>query len=370
MTGGNRKLSKIILYIDMMGHGGAQRVMLTLAEYFNKSGAKVILINDFQLSSDIPQYSVPFYIEQIYLRKKLNGSRIWKNAERIRVFRNIVKREKPEIILSFLGRPNERMLLSTFGLPCKKVVSVRNDPNREYGKGGIKKWFARQLFRFADGVVFQTEDAGNYFPDTVRRRSSIILNPVKDGFYQIKRKASTGKIITFGRLEKQKNHRMLIQVFARLTEEFPEIRLFIYGEGSLRPELEKLIHRLELDGRAFLPGDTDHVERHLSDSEIFVLSSDFEGMPNALMEAMAAGLPCVSTDCPCGGARMLIRDRENGMLVPTGDENAMEKAIRTLLLDKKFAEKAGKAANASAKAFKAEKIFEQWERYLIRVLES
>lgn len=128
-------MKKILFYIDMMYRGGAQRVMANLIEYFTEQGYETVLVNDFVQNSDKAQYHLPAGLKRVYLRQNLGGNKIVKNIERITRLRKVIKEEQPDMVLSFLGRPNKRMLLSTVGMRVKKVVSVRNDPYREYGKG-------------------------------------------------------------------------------------------------------------------------------------------------------------------------------------------------------------------------------------------
>lgn len=368
-----KQIKKVAMYIDIMYHGGAQRVMANLAEYFDKQGVKVLLINDFKPKENVLVYDVPQSVERMYLREKLDGNPVLKNIERMKNLRSILKKEQPDIVLSFLGSPNMRMLMSAQGLKCKKIVSVRNDPNREYAASGVKKWLTRQIFKTADGCVFQTHEAAAYFPESVQKRAEIIMNPVGDVFYETARKAECHNVITVGRFAPQKNHKLLIDAFAQIADQFPEENLIIYGEateskGAARKELEDLIQEKNLTGRVLLPGDTKAVAEKLSECKVFVLSSDYEGMPNALLEAMTVGAPVVSTDCPCGGPKEVIRNQENGVLVPCGDVNQLAAAISSLLQDEAHAEQMGKAAKATALQFRPQEVYNQWHRYFLKVL--
>lgn len=357
-------MKKIMFYIDMMYRGGAQRVMANLIEYFHDRGYETALINDFIQDESRPQYPLPEDIERFYLRNSLEGNRILKNISRIRILRGIVKKEKPDVILSFLGRPNKRMLLSTIGLKTKKVVSVRNDPNQEYGSSPWKKLTAGLMFGLADGCVFQTEDAADYFPKSVRKKSAIILNPVNEKFFLQKREDTVEDIITVGRMEPQKNQKLLIDAFSSIAVDFPEDNLVIYGDGPMKEELKEYALSQGLEKRVQFPGNVANVEERLGKAKIFVLPSDYEGLPNALMEAMAVGVPCVSTDCPCGGPRTLIRNGGQGVLVPCKDPVAMKEAIKSLLSDDKKRNAISAGCRERANQFKPKLIFREWEKYL------
>ncbi len=356
-------MSKKIFYIDSMNRGGAQRVMSNLVNYYAKLYERIILINDFRAKETDYTYDVDASIERYYLNDNNWGNPLMKNIKRIQGIRKIVRQEKPDFILSFLGRPNLRMLVATIGLPVKKYVSVRNDPNREYGSKFLNKVISRTLFRLADGCIFQTEEAQAYFPKSVRRRSKVILNPVADRFYNAERKTKTKHIVTFGRLEPQKNHKLLINAFAQIKDKIPQDNLFIFGEGVLRGELSELIVRLNLQERVFLPGNVLNVEEILQEAKLFVLSSDYEGLPNALMEAMAVGVPCIATDCPCGGPRQLLTHGQ-GVLVHCGDVNGLAHNMLEMLCNDGALIDYGKSAKNSAEQFRSTKIFNLWAEML------
>lgn len=184
-------------------------------------------------------------------------------------------------------------------------------------------------------------------------------------FYHVQRKPHKREIVTCGRLEKQKNHALLIQAFANVVKKYPDATLKIYGEGSLKEMLQNKINELNLQGKAFLMGATNHVEKILETADLFVLSSDFEGMPNALMEAMAAGVPCIATDCPCGGPRELFGDDLVKQLVKVDKEDELENSISDnmeLAVEKKLL--LGKQIKEKAKAFMPDKVNKEWNEYI------
>lgn len=361
------EMKKILFYIDTMYRGGAQRVMANLIEYFTEQGYATVLVNDFVQDKSKSQYDLPKNLKRVYLRKDLTGNKWAKNIVRIKRLREVVKEEQPDIVLSFLGRPNKRMLIATLGLKVKKVVSVRNDPHREYGRDFLSKQFARQLFKLADGCVFQTKEAAEYFPESVQRKSTIILNPVGEKFYNVKRSEAPKNIVTVGRMEPQKNQKLLIEAFSKIAHEFINDNLIIYGDGPLRKELETYIEKLGLKDRVLLPGNVSNVEEVLAQAKIFVLPSDYEGMPNALMEAMAVGVPCVSTDCPCGGPRMLLKDIKEQKLVSVGNVKEMTDVLRNLVLDSEMRTNLTYKEKEKATYFEYNNILKQWKLYFDEV---
>ncbi len=317
---------KIVLYITSMHRGGAERVMSILANYFANEGHDVVLATDVVVRHDEENYKISEKIKCVHINPKSKNFLI-KNIERIRQIRKLIKKEHADVVLSFLGKQNIRMLIATIGLKCRKCISVRNDPKMEYGQTRVKKTIANLIIGMADLCVFQTSDAKKYFNKKIQNRSVIIRNPIDDKFFKIGRPAVVKNIVTVGRLEPQKNHKLLIDAFYAINESISGEKLLIYGKGSLKKELKEYIGKLGMSDRILLMGETSNVERELAKAKVFVLSSDYEGMPNALMEAMAVGLTCISTDCPCGGPKELIEDGKNGFLVPRGDSVRMSEKI-------------------------------------------
>jgi glycosyltransferase involved in cell wall biosynthesis len=364
-------MKKILCYIDMMDRTGAQRVMKNLVTFLSEKGYEVVLVNDFDISYQDNSFDIPKTVKRIFLRKTINGNIIIKNLERMIRLRKSIVIEKPDVILSFLGRPNIRTLISAIGLDVKKIVSVRNDPNYEYGHSIVVKRLINFLFRLADGIVFQTEDAKKYFNSRIQNKSSIILNPVDSTFFLTNRKEIQNGIVTFGRLEPQKNHKLLIDAYALVASRLTDIdELFIYGEGELRDTLENYVCSIGLTDKIHFPGNVENVSEILSKARMFVLSSDYEGLPNALMEAMACGTPLISTDCPCGGPKMLIKNDLQGILVKCNDVESMANAIQKILLDNEYRMKMSKKVRERAEIFEGSRIFDEWEEYLNSVLEG
>lgn len=360
-------MNSILFYIDSMKKGGANRVMANLTQYFAERGYLVTLVNDVPPSNDGTDYDVDSRVNRIFLTT-VNGSRMKKNAGRILNLRRTIGELGVEIAVSFMGPPNYRMLLSTIGLKTKKVVSVRNDPYREYGNG-LKKIAANIIFLMTDGCVFQTKDAAKYFWKRTRRKAEIIYNPVNIKFYSQERLPENHHIVMVGRLQEQKNPMMLLDAFLLIEKDFPQYELDFYGEGELKPLLIERVQELGKNDRIHFHGQISDVERILASASLFVMTSDYEGMPNALMEAMAVGVPVISTDCPCGGPRALIEDDSQGLLIPCGDMDALAAAMRKILSDEEYRKMIGKGACNRAEKFRPEVVFDKWEKYFSMVLD-
>lgn len=354
-------MGKILFYINAINGGGAERVMVNLAKYFSENEYETVLVTSFQ---DTWEYPLGAKVRRLTLEnEELKQSRIKRNLSRIKKLRLICKQEKPDVLVSFMAEPNFRAMIATRGLPVKTLVSVRNDPNKEYvGKLG---WFVgKVLLPMADGCVFQTGDAQKWFPHKLQSKSKIIYNAVKEDFYSVERKPIRGEIVTCGRLTEQKNHKLLINAFAKVQKAYPFAVLKIYGEGTLREELQDQIDALNLNEKVFLMGATNNVAKALETADMFVLSSDYEGMPNALMEAMAAGVPCISTDCPCGGPRELFAEELSDKLVQCGNADQLAEKICKAL----EAAENGMTEKKRAEIFKPDRVNQTWKNYIDRLI--
>ena len=215
-------MKKIMFYINAIHDGGAERVMINLADYFSRQGYKTILVTSFR---DTWEYTVPNAVKRITLEEhEIKQSKLKRNITRIKRLRKLCKDEKPDILVSFMAEPNFRAILATLGLPVKNLISVRNDPDKEYA-GRVGHIVGKYLLPFADGCVFQTKEAKNWFPKRLQKKSRIIYNAVKEDFYHVERHPVPGEIVTCGRLEEQKNHALLIAAFSKVVERYPEARL-------------------------------------------------------------------------------------------------------------------------------------------------
>lgn len=356
----------LMFYINAIHDGGAERVILQLAKRFAMAGYRSILVTSFV---DSWEYPVPEGVERISLEQRQEEqSRLKRNLSRIVKLRRLIKKDRPTALISFMAEPNFRAIVASAFLPVKTLVSVRNDPEREYA-GRLGRLVGKLLLPLADACVFQTEQAKAWFPQRLQRKSRVIMNQVDDRFFNSAGQDPEGYVMTAGRLTEQKNQAMLIRAFASIAGE-TERELRIYGEGELRAEMESLITSLKMEGRIRLMGASDDMPGVLSGAGLFVLPSNYEGMPNALLEAMAAGLCCLATACPCGGPETVIDNGTEGRLVPVGDEKALAEAMKELLADREKRLEMGRKARARAESFRPEAVFEQWRQYLEKVTEA
>ena len=354
----------LFFYINVLAGGGAERVVANLANSFSELGNQVSVVTSYKVENE---YITDDDVERYVLEDSKDESGFVKrNLHRIHKLRNLLKENKPDLLISFMAEPNFRSIIATRFLKTKVIVSVRNDPKQEYPSKATRL-LANYLYKMADGIVFQTDDARDFFNKKVRNRSTIIPNQVNSVFYSTPREEDQKDIVTAGRLTKQKNQKMLIEAFSEIKDLTDE-NLIIYGEGPERSELEKVVKEKDLCNRVFLPGNVSHIEKCLASAKLFVLSSDYEGMPNALLEAMAMGVPCISTDCPCGGPRMVIENGVNGILVPVRDKERMKKAIISLIKNDEMLENYSTLSKENARKYKPELIIHKWDNYFNEVV--
>lgn len=348
-------MKKIMFYINAIHHGGAERVMVNLTKQFADNGNECVLVTSF---IDEWEYQVSDNVKRISLFEKEISGVFKRNVRLVLALRRLIKQEKPDVLISFMAQPNYRALVACIGLKTKNLISIRNDPNREYA-GRINSFLAKTLFKLANGIVFQTEEAKNWFPQSIQKKSRVIYNQVDKRFYDTEYHGERRDVVTTGRLVKQKNHELLIKAFSMIADQI-EDNLLIYGDGELREELETLIGKLDLKNRVFLPGATKDVPNTIKSAKLFVLSSDYEGMPNSLMEAMALGLPCISTDCPCGGPRMLFGELLQSNLVPIRNQ----KVLADQMLKNLVCIRDGQIERKISRVFEPGSIFQKWRTYI------
>lgn len=355
---------KILFYINKISDGGAERVIVNLANSFSNIGYEAVMVTSLKTEKEYPLNEKVKRLVLLQNAKKHGFIR--KNIKLTSSLRKAVKEEKPDIVISFMAEPNFRAIVSTLGMKTKTLISVRNDPNKEY-PSKVYRFLARHLYKKADGIVFQTEDAKAWFSDTIQKKSEIIANDVNPVFFETE--YIGGKdIVTLGRLCEQKNHKLLINAYKKIADKHPDVNLRIYGAGPLEEELKGFISEMELSDRVFLMGKTMDSQKVLSTAKCFVLSSDYEGMPNALLEALVVGVPSISTDCPCGGPRALIDNGKNGILVPINDVDAISEALDKLISDVAFAKKLSENAKESSERFKPDIVFGNWKKFVENIV--
>lgn len=364
-------MRKILFHLNCFEQGGAERVVSNLVNQLVKEDYEVIAATEWQ-------GEVEFQLDQrvrrihVGLQKEDEGkNRLLKIWLRFHYLRQLIKKERPDVVISFTRRPNYRALISAMGTKVPVIPAVRQDP-KSYYNSLADKLLIPVLYRRAAGCVFQTKEQGTYFPVSLQKRSRIILNPVNHKYLNVPKPETREKtVVQSGRLVDFKNQEMLFRAFLKIHEKHPDYCLELYGGDSFdgtKEKLEAIIKENEAEDYIRLMGPSDSLEKELPGASVYAFSSDYEGMPNALLEAMTLGLPVAATDCPCGGPRTVIEHEENGLLLPVGDEQAMTDAINRLIEDREFAERLGDNARKISERINEDAVLSQWKEYVEEVI--
>ena len=372
---------KLMFIMPVMKGGGAEKVAALLLNEFNKNGYECELVLTNSDRNEVIDRGLDSGIKLTVLReifpknralKKLFltlfrdfASFICKIPEAIKkkvpagmaylsfkaqyyvelkTLRKIISKKTDARIISFLQPSIPLTILASRGLPNRVVVSERADPYRllkkRYGYNFIKKYYQR-----ADAVVFQTNDAKAAYPDNISAKGTVIFNPINNKLPEPYHGEREKYVTTFCRISRQKNLPVLVRAFADFHKEFSDYRLKIIGEPQNNDDRA---HLEETKALADKLGVTEYIDFMPFSSEVhnliihdamYVNSSDYEGMSNAMLEAMAIGMPVVCTDCPIGGANAVIRNNENGILTEVGNAKEMCEAMNKIASDKSFSDK-------------------------------
>lgn len=348
------KMLEIVFIAESLGLGGAERVVSVLSQSLLYHYNKVSVITFYKKQKE---YELDKSVKRVNLN--VPASRIGKLTVGAAMLYRYMKKNKNAVYISFDIFPNIISLMVNVILHRKLIVSERNAPH-EAQISIASRILRKILYPTGRCFVFQTQAAKECYAEKIQGKGYVIGNPVKEGITNREPANVINEITAIGRLEKQKNYPLLLEAFKQFLEYEPDYKLCIYGEGSLRRELEYSIQEKELGKNVLLCGSRNNVHDFVKNAKLFVMTSDYEGMPNALMEAMAMGFPVISTDCPCGGPRELIRDGINGILVPVNDREELVKSMLYLCRNDIVREQMAERAKDIGKQYARDTITRQW----------
>lgn len=347
---------KIAIIIPSLACGGAERSAVLLANELSKNNQiHFIIMSDlevfYKINSNITIYNLN------------NNSKMLKNFNRIKNIRRYLIENEIDLTLGYTIIGAILACYSKIGLKNKVICCERSDP-KIYNKS--IKIIRRIAYKLADGFVFQTNGAKEYFSNDIQRKSVIIPNFIDlDNLKNININCKKSKkIVTVGRLEEVKNHKLAIHAFKEISKEFDDYIFEIYGDGSLYNELNQLIKKLNLEKKIFLRGKVNNVFNEIKDAELFIFTSNYEGFPNALLEAMALKLTVISTNCEPGGPKDLITNNNNGLLIEVGNKEQLIETIKYCLNNKLVASNLAENALNVREYNNKEKICNKWIEFI------
>ncbi|HEX3095323.1 MAG TPA: glycosyltransferase family 4 protein [Candidatus Angelobacter sp.] len=366
---------RLTLVIPSMERGGAERVMSILASSWAEKGHQVTLLT---LRREVnPAYelhpSVKFRNLGLTGEPAANSLlAAFRQVARLRALRRAIRESQPGLVISFMERTNVLTLVATRGLRIPVIVSERVDP-RHYDIGRLWHGLRSLAYRWAGALVCQSRTSLMWFEQRMKVKGCVIPNPVlafKEGTARLPLKDPEGRtIVAMGRLVDQKGFDLLLDAFGQLSARYPDWSLVVLGEGPLRGELQARASALHLEHQVQFAGEVPDPFPVLRAADLFVLSSRFEGFPNALCEAMACGVAVVSFNCPSGPAE-IVRHGVDGILVPPADVSALVAALDSLMKDQHERDRLASRAPEVVERFSRDKVLLLWEQLFEEVNSS
>jgi GalNAc-alpha-(1->4)-GalNAc-alpha-(1->3)-diNAcBac-PP-undecaprenol alpha-1,4-N-acetyl-D-galactosaminyltransferase len=355
---------KIALITTSVSEGGAQRVAATLANSWARAGHIVQVITfeppgtspEFQLRTDIT-------LVQLDLMKQSETllQAVWKNFHRTRVLRKHLRNDSPDVVIALITGPNILAVLAGLGRPWPTVISERVHPAYQ----PIEKSWAllrRWVYRYADAIVVQSVDIAAWFKATFQLETVILPNPIDLERFRapdLVVPKTRYRAMAAGRLDPQKGFDILIKAFAHVAPRHPDWDLVIYGRGNERASLERLIATHGMQDRIELAGTNYDIAKAYADADLLVHPARYEGYPNVIQEALAAGRPVVATDCP-GATRDLLANGRYGVLVKADNVESLQVALAAIFADPLLRASLAKTAPAAVNAYEADKVAVRW----------
>ena len=338
-------------------YGGAQRVISVLLNELKQryESVELLLYFDGELCYDLPKGIKVTVVESETHTKNKIVNMFW-----IRRY----LRENADCVISFLAKLNILILTGLTGVQIHKIVADRSDPYRVPANVFLRK-MRDLLYCIADAVVVQSRKSYEYFSPTVQRKTKIIYNPTpvkKEDRGLALRTKKQDLVVCVARMMPVKDPFVLLSAFEMFHKRFPSYRMVWFGEGKIRDEMERWITNRGLEDCVQMPGTRKDIIHEIASAKMFVMTSKYEGMPNALIEAMSIGLPCICTKI--AGAEELIETEKNGILVPVGGVKECCKAMTRIAEDEEYAERLGRNAAEAAETLDVGNIMGQWMEIL------
>ena len=350
---------KIGFVIGSLTGGGAERVVSELANSLNEYGCdvSVILIANYKIT-----YNVCKNIKIIDATCP-NAMFGMGRVKRIIVLHKILKNNDFDVVISFTTKVNNIVTIAHMGVKTKLVLCERNDPRFDPIERS-ERILRRILYQRASGYVFQTCGERDYFNKRIQSKSVVIPNPINPDLPLAFEGVRSKRIVSASRLTEQKNIKMAIEGFKVFQSVNPDYVFEIYGEGELEGELKNYVQELGLSDNVIFKGRFDDLYSNILDASCFVLTSNYEGISNAMLEAMALGIPTISTDYPSGGAREAIENYKNGILISLNDSVSLGNELINLIANDELQKQLSVNGKEIRDKYSLSKITKIWIEYI------
>lgn len=357
-------MANILFITQSLSFGGAAKMLSFVAESLYARQHKVCIVN-LKGTQNVTDYERSIS-DGICVKKLLSNDR----KKQIFEIRHIAKEFSAHVIIGFTEIPNAlaRIVGGALGIPS--VMSERGDPARTGVGKGVKNNLVLRLINTSPGGVFQTEGARAFYGKGLQKRGIVIPNPIfiTGGVPNTPYEEREKTVVSVGRLDNfQKRYDVMLDAFKLFSDKHPEYVLKLYGRGVDEEQIAGWVKERGLVEKVKFMGLTTQPMQDTCRDGMFLITSDFEGISNSLLEAMAVGLPCVSTDHTPGGARLLITDHENGLLAPVGDAEKLAAAMCEFAENSELAKKCGENAKDVVNRFAPERIIDMWEEYILKL---
>lgn len=361
--------SHVAVILSTLRGGGAEKVATDVANYWTSRGRRVSIITIDVITED--RYPLDQRVQRLGLGL-LRDSRslaaaLWNNRLRVHRLRRAIRDSTARQVVSFTDITNVTTLLACRGLNVEVIVCERTDPRR-HRLGRIWSSLRGRTYGRARAIVVQTRSVAAWAAAQGWGRPIYVIPNAapslsEDQDREIRNPATQLVAVALGRLSPEKGFDLLIESFAEIAAAHPQWQLRIYGEGSERANLSKLAQERGVSDKVWFGGWTSNAEQALRSSDLFILPSRYEGFPNALLEAMAVGLPCISFDCD-SGPREIIRHEIDGLLVPAGDVRQLAHALERLMSDGNLRKRLGEKAREVRQRFSRNLFYRRWDAVL------
>lgn len=364
---------KIVFLTNSIGFGGAEKMMAFVANSLCKRNHTVSIINFNSVGKEIN--SIPQSIDErinVNTYSGIQGSN-WTRLKKLAFAFRTISRANADVIVGFTAFPNYVGKICGCLKRIPSIMSERGNPFITINKKNLHSLLELVVINQSDGGVFQIEGARAFYGKRLQQKSTIIPNPIffkEDlSFVPIEQREKT--IVSVGRLDNyQKRYDIMVKAFSIFVKSHPQWVLKLYGDGSDVDQIKEWVKEENIVDKVQFMGVAKNPMKEIRTAGMFLITSDFEGISNSLLEAMAIGLPCVSTDSTPGGARMLINDGVDGLLAPIGNPQKIANAMKRFVEDPELAKSCAENARDVVDRFDANKLVCSWEGYLLKVVDE